>query len=268
MLALLAPAAVAVCLTHPTGLDREIGHRALPWLPPDLARQVVKHDRDFARGMQAAAGWPASYHRSGTGGGAERAITTQCERLVAAIRGRRPFAEVVSGLGALAHFVGDLATPFPPGAKSDPHGEAFAAYLGSAAPRVPLVFYGQVPQLIRGEVSGLAPLLHRRRSEAAALTPFVRGDLERVGGPGGWRRLDDRSTGFAVASLVLNHATSDYVNLASWVWHHAGGAVPPINGSGTDIFVWRGEPIPRQPALYSRTVGRSRDEAGTHLRFR
>jgi hypothetical protein len=268
VLALLAPAAVAVCLTYPTGLDREIGRRALPWLPPDLARQVVKHEREFARGTQAAAGWPASYHGSGTGGGTERAITAQCERLVAAIRGRRPFAEVVSGLGALAHFVGDLATPFPPDAASGPHGEAFAAYVRSAAPRVPLVFYGQAPHVIRGEASGLTQLVRRRRSEAAMLAPFIRGDLERVGGPGAWRRLDDRSTGFAAASLVLNHATSDYVNLASWVWHHAGGAVPPVDGSGTDIFVWRGEPIPRQPALYSRRVGRSRDEAGTHLGIR
>ncbi|MEW6336390.1 MAG: hypothetical protein ACOY3Y_02020 [Acidobacteriota bacterium] len=268
MLALLAPAAVAVCLTHPAGLDREIGRRSLPWLPPDLARQVVKHERDFTRGMEAAAAWPASYHRSGAGSSAERAITTQCERLVAAIRGRKPFAEVVSGLGALAHFAGDLAAPFPPSGRPDPHADAFARYLGSAAPRVPLVFYGQATQLIRSEVSGLAPLLHRRRSEADALAPFIRVDLDRVGGPGAWRRLDDRSTGFAAASLVLNHATSDYVNLASWVWHHAGGAVPPVNGRGTDIFVWRGEPIPRQPALYSRKAGRSRDEAGTHLGFR
>jgi hypothetical protein len=245
VLAALATAVALTCLTHPAGLDGEVGRRALPWLPPDLARQVAKHERDFARGAAAASAWPRSYHRTGATDGVEKAVTTQCERLVAALRDRAPFAEVVAGLGALAHFTVDLDSPLDTTLTGDPHSRAFEAYAASAAPRIPVVFYGQDGALIHAPISALPAALRGRHARAEALAELITADLDRSGGPPAWRRLDDRSTSFGAASLMLNHAATDFSNLASWVWFHGGGLVPPILEQDHEILVWVGDPRPR-----------------------
>jgi hypothetical protein len=245
VIAALASAAVAACLTHSTGLDREVGRRALPWMPPDLARQVTKHEIDFDRGAAAAAAWPVSYHVIGDKKGLEKAISTQCERLVGAIRGRAPFSEIVAGLGALAHFTSDLDSPLDVTRTSDPDVLAFTAFTASAAARIPVVFYGQDRALIRASAAELPTVLRARRRQVAALDMLVRDDLGRSGGPAAWRTLDDRSTSFGAASLVLNHAASDFANLASWVWLNAGGLVPPLRQRDHEILVWVGDPRPR-----------------------
>jgi hypothetical protein len=81
--------------------------------------------------------------------------------------------------------------------------------------------------------------------------------MDRLGGPGRWSALDDRSSSFGAASLVLNHAASDFANLASWVWRAAGGLVPDIPMQG-NILVWKGESRPREtsPVIRIRKVGR------------
>lgn len=250
----------AACASHPAELDRELGMRALPWLPPDLARQVKRYEKEFATGAAAASAWPATYHRPGGRQELERAIVTQCERLVASIRNRAPFAEVVGGLGALAHLTLDLDRPFQGGGPDGAHERAFGVYLSSARTRIPIVFYGQRRSLITSGSGGIRPFLAERRGEIAELGPLVRADLDRLGGPGAWTLLDDRSTSFGAASLVLNHAATDFSNLASWIWYHAGGLVPPITGETGQIFVWNGEPKPRTESELS-IVGRSPGEA-------
>ena len=269
MLALAVPAVVAACLIHSPDLDREIGRRALPWLPPDLARQVVKHEREFGRGAKAAAAWPASYHHAGGQQGVEHAIVLQCDRLVAAIRSRQPFAEVVAGFGTLAHLALDCNSPFVRARATDAHTQAFGVYMRNAAPRIPLVFYGQQPGLVRGRAGAVAPYLASRSLDAATLGPLVREDLDRVGGPASWPRLDDRSTSFGAASLVLNHAASDFANLASWVWQNAGGLVPPVrDGQGT-ILIWTADPRPREKApSWVRREGTTGESPSTRLGFR
>ena len=245
MLALLAPAAVAAaCLTQGARLDVEVGRRALPWLPPDLARQMVRHEREFAAGAAAAARLPAASHRAG--GGVEAAILRQCESLAQAIRGRAPFGEVVAGLGTLAHLVTDLESPFPATATGDARARAFASYARSAQPRIPLVFYGQSAHLLTGRLASFEPVLAERGRRAGVLGSLVAEDLARVGGPQSWQRLDDRSTSFGVASIVLNRAASDFANLASWIWYHAGGLVPALPTQPREFLVWKGEPRPRE----------------------
>lgn len=246
VLAALAPAVIVSCLAATPSLDAEIGRRALPWLPPDLARQVARRPKDFARGIAAARSWPAALHTPGGASGLEAAIVAQCQRIAAALRQRAPMAEVVAGLGTLAHLAADLASPFAEARPHDPHAAAFASYLDAAAPRVPVVFYGQDHAMVTGPPTGITPLLTRRRQESRRLAPIVRDDLDRLGGAAAWARLDDRSSTFGAASIALNHAMSDFVNLASWAWHHGGGLVPRVEAPPGSILVWIGEPKPRE----------------------
>ena len=267
MLALLAPAAVvAVCLTQGAKLDVEVGRRALPWLPPDLARQVVKHEREFAAGAAAAARMPAASHRAG--GGVEAAILRHSESLAQAIRNRAPFAEVVTGLGALAHLVTDLESPFPATATADAGARAFASYARSAQPRIPLVFYGQPAQLLTGQLASFEPVLSARGRRAAVLGPLVAEDLARVGGAQAWQRLDDRSTTFGVASIVLNRASSNFANLSSWIWYHAGGLVPALPTQPREILVWKGEARPRDIPRNPQPVSPGGEPSGSRLSLR
>jgi hypothetical protein len=246
VLSVILPAVAATCFAHPTALDIEVGRRAMPWLPPDLARQIVHRQRDFASGAIAATQWPRSFHQLGGRSGLEAAIQNQCERLAAAIRERAPFAQVVAGLGTLAHLITDLNAPFLEAQPGDPYAQSFATYLPGAAPRIPLVFYGQDHAVISGASGAIQAMMGTRRHEADVLAVLVREDLNRVGGPSAWGRLDDRSSSFGSASLFLNHAASDFANLASRVWLQAGGLVPQIPRQPDMILVWKGEPQPRE----------------------
>ncbi len=246
MFAILAPTLVASCLAAVPALDAEIGRRAVPWLPPDLARQVARRPRDFARGIAAARGWPASLHRPGGSSGLEQAIVAQCQRLATALQRQAPMAEVVAGLGALAHLCGDLAGPFAESQGGDADAVAFSAYLEGVAPRIPVVYYGQNRRLIEGPASGILAALHERRRQARGLAPIVQEDFRRLGGAHRWREADDRSSTFGAASISLNRAMSDFVNLASWAWHHGGGLVPPLDAPPGAILVWIGEPTRRE----------------------
>ena len=245
MLAVLLPAVAGVCFAHASGLDHEVGRRALPWLPPDLARQIVHHQREFTEGVDAARRWPRSFHQLGGARGLEGGIATQCERIRTALRQHVPFGDIVAALGALAHLVADLNAPFPAGATAG-DAAAFAAYVPSATPRIPLVFYGQDLTMIKGPASGLARALLVRRQQQAWIAEVVHEDLFRVGGPDAWQKLDDRSSSFGAASVVTNHAATDFANLAAWIWQHAGGLVPEIPAFDDTILVWKGEPQPRE----------------------
>jgi hypothetical protein len=258
VLPVLIAAVAATCTAHPATLDREVGRRAIPWLPPDLARQIVRHEGDFNAGAAAAARWNRTFHQPGGKRGLEVAIRAQCERLAAAIRARTPFSEVVAGFGSLAHLAVDLDAPFLDANVKDAYAHAFASYLPLAAPRIPIVFYGQQRAVVLGAARGLPPFLSARRREAAFLADFVREDLDRVGGPTSWERLDDRSSTFGVASLLLNHAATDFAILASWVWSHAGGLVPDIPMQHDMILVWKGEPQPREAPVSGFSLRQAR----------
>jgi hypothetical protein len=254
VLAGVLPALMAMCMVHTPDLDPEVGRRALPWLPPDLARQVVRHKSDFARGGAAAAAWPRQFHRPGGADGLEATILAQCERLVQALRSQAPFSEVVAGLGTLAHLSMDLNAPFV-AHDGDAYAQAFASYQRSAAPRVPIVFYTQDRLQLTIPRAAIEPYLRTRRQLASRLAPLVRYDLDRVGGPGHWPALDDRSTSFGAASLAINHASSVFANLAAWIWRQGGGLVPEIQkGGAPGILVWKGEPRPREAPRIHLTV--------------
>lgn len=246
VLSVLLSAAVVACVAHPVELDVEVTRRAVPWLPPDLARQVVRHQREVARGARAAASWPRPYHQLEGREGIEASIEAQCRRLVAAIRGRTPFGEVVAGLGALAHSVVDLNHPFVGGPGAALHAESFATYMRSAQPRIPLVYYGLDTGFLDTPLQRMTTVLHARRANIEPLASIIVEDLDRIGGPAAWPQLDDRSSTFGAASIVINHASTDFANLASWIWRRAGGLVPEINVPENSIMVWKGAPQPRE----------------------
>jgi hypothetical protein len=243
---LLPAAAVVVCLAHPADIDRDVMKRALPWLPPDLARQVNRHDRDFLRGAALAAVWPKAYHQPGSKDGIEASLLMQCQRLVAAIRGRQPFVEIVAGLGVLEHFVADLNSPFPGSLGASAYAQSYAQYVLSSSMRIPVVYYGQPRGLLIARSEDIAPYLVIRRDDMAVLTSIIQEDMDRLGGPSAWRSLDDRSSTFGATSLFVNHTATDFANLASWVWAQAGGLVPEIPSAQDALLVWKGELKPRE----------------------
>lgn len=247
MLALALSASLLACPLHPVSLDLELGKRALPGLPPDLARQIAKHPQAFRRGAEAAFAYPQPLHTVGDGNTLEEAILAQCDRLVTAIRGQASFEAVTAGFGALAHLVWDLNVPVTP--RSPEEARAFAAFLASRAPRIPVVFYSGYEEIPFASRDGLWSFILQEARRAQPLRQALAEDFRRVGGPAFWDRLDDRSTAFGVASVSLNRALSQYVALASWVWHHAGGLVVPFPGDGKQILVWKGDLKPREAPL-------------------
>ncbi len=247
MLALTLSVGLLACPLHPVSLDLELGNRALPGLPPDLARQLTKHPQAYRRGAEAAFAYPQAIHVMGPGNSLEEAVLAQCERLVAAIRGQASFDTVTAGFGALAHLVWDLN--FPVEASTEAEARAFVAFLQSRAPRIPVVFYSGYESLPFSSRETLWGFILAEASRVSPLRQALSEDFRRVGGPGFWNLLDDRSTAFGVASVSLNRAISQYVALSSWVWHHAGGLVVPFPGDGNRILVWKGELKPREAPL-------------------
>jgi hypothetical protein len=243
---LLPTAALAMCFAHPVDLDVEVVRRAVPWMPPDLARQVIRHQQEARRGAAAAASWPRQFHEMGGRNGLEASVSSQCQRLVSAIRNHTPFSEIVAGLGALAHAVVDVNSPFTGYAGANSHAQAFSTYLGSATARVPMVYYGIEPSFLRLPASGFANWAQGRRDGVSPLASIVQEDLDRLGGPAAWSQLDDRSSSFGTASVVLNHAATDLANLSSWIWRRAGGLVPELVVPENGIVVWKGVPQPRE----------------------
>jgi len=239
----LAFAAILLaCPVHPPSLDVELGRRALPALPPDLARQLAKHPRAFLQGASAASQYPAPLHRRGGKEGVEAAILAQCDRLVQAIRSRTSFEAVTAGFGVLAHLVLDYG--FPPSGEAET--QAFAAFLASRLERIPVVFYSGYEELPFASRDTLWRWLLEEGGRLPPLQRALEEDFARVGGPAAWNSLDDRSTTFGVASVAFNRATSQYATLSAWVWHHAGGLVPRFAGNGQRILVWKGALQPRE----------------------
>jgi len=242
VVSLALAATFLACPLHPVSLDVELGQRALPGLPPDLARQLAKHPGAFAQGAKAAASYPAPLHQRGGRNGVEAAILAQCDRLVQAIRSRSSFEAITAGFGALAHLVLDFSFPASRAAES----QALSAFLASRLPRIPVVFYAGAEELPFASREKLWGFLLAERQRLPSLEQALLEDFARVGGPSAWNSLDDRSTTFGVASVAFNRATSQFVTVSAWVWHHAGGLVPRFPGDGQRILVWKGALQPRE----------------------
>ena len=205
-----------------------IGDRAAEIAPPDLRRQLVKHRRELRRGLLAPyEGAEAGYHvKNSDGGGAlDRAIRAETERAIEAIRGHRPFSEIVFRLGVVAHFVADANNPLAVD-DADPDEATYYAdylrYVESALPRFSVVFYGQGRKV--EEAHELDRLLAATLERGRLHYPLIAREYDHAGRIDGVSDFDDRSTAFGIGSLAFSHAVSDVASVMRYIWIEAGGA--------------------------------------------
>jgi hypothetical protein len=222
VLLLAAPAAAWTPHTQVT-----IAREAARLAPPDLARQIARHQKEYEAGALAPFddGDPARHMKNEDGSGAlDRTVLAEVDAAVAAIRGHQPFAEIVRRLGAVSHYLADANNPLATSATDAAEGRYFTDYLRyaeTAEPRFPLLFYGIRPGLeARRDV---APLLAETFARGRALYPMVGREYRRIGYASGLGRFDDRSSAFGVASIAFSRAVSDVAVVLRYIWIKAGG---------------------------------------------
>jgi hypothetical protein len=205
-----------------------IAREAARLAPSDLARQIEKHRRAYEAGAldPFSDSDPGRHTKNVDGSGTlDRVVLAEVQGAVGAIRGLRPFEEIVRRLGRVSHFIADADNPLASSSTDAEEGRYFEDYLRyaeSAEPRFPLVFYGAMPGLeARKDVT---PLLAQSLRRARDLYPMIGREYRRIGFTSGVGRFDDRSSAFGVASISFSHAVTDVALVLRWIWITAGGA--------------------------------------------
>lgn len=224
---LLAAAGPAMAWTPRT--QQSIAWEAARIGPPDLLRQILRHRDAYLAGTLAPFDDtdPARHRKWADGSGElDRSTEAAVAQAVEAIRGHRPFQDIVFRLGVVAHYVADANNPLA-SSNDDPQAGRyfvdFLRYAESAEPRFPLIFYGVQPDLDRGS-AGLAPLVAAALERGRALYPKIGLEYRGIDFASGIGVFDDRSTAFAVASIAWSHAVTDVSLALRYVWIRAGGA--------------------------------------------
>jgi hypothetical protein len=207
--------------------QQTIAWEAARLAPPDLARQLVKRHKAYLAGVLEPFddSDPGRHRKDADGTGKlDGALEEAVARAVAAIRGHRPFDEVVFRMGVVAHFMADANNPLATSSADALAGRYFVDFLRfaeAAEPRFPLVFYGGRPGLERAPdvAELLADTLRRGRS----LYPLIGLEYRRIDFASGIGLFDDRSTAFGVASVAFSHAVTDVALVLRYIWLRAGG---------------------------------------------
>lgn len=204
-----------------------IAERAAIISPPDLRRQIAKHQAEFRQGVLAPfEETPIEAHVKNEDGSGDldRRISQGTSAVIEEIRAHRALADVVYRLGVLAHYVADANNPLAVSA-GDPEEEKYSTdylrYLESAWPRFRVVFYGEGRDL--EAPSDVDRLLLRSFGRGRGLYPSLHAEYRRIGAPRGVELFDDRSTAFGVGSVAFSHAVSDGAALLRYIWIRAGG---------------------------------------------
>lgn len=251
---LAAPPAAAWSPRFQIALAEEAARLA----PPDLARQIERHDEDFRDGVTGPFSgrdpWRHVANPDGTGT-LEAAILEETERAVEMVRNLAPFGEVVRQLGVVAHYVADAHNPLNASDEDPREGEIYADYLRyaeSAEPRFPLVFYGFRPRF--DQPRDVELLVAEALGNGRRLYPLIGREYRRVGFASGRRAFDDRSTAFGVASVQFSRAASDIAEVLRYIWLRSGGADPrsalPVRGG--DLLVRIPRSVTGQPTGLGR----------------
>ncbi len=198
--------------------------------PPDLARQITRHQKEFLQGtLEPLADRDGSRHMKNADGTGklDEVVAAEMAAAIDAIRRHRPFVEVVTRLGRVSHFVADANLPLNT-SNSDPaevrYFRDFLDYADAARPRFAIVFYG-----LGADWNGPRDVQTWARSTLARgrkLYPAIGEEYRRIGEVAGLADFDDRSTAFAVAAVSYCHAISDVARALRYIWLSAGGADP------------------------------------------
>lgn len=215
--------------------------------PPDLARQIERHESAFAAGVAApfADREPARHVANPDGSGSlEAVIAAETERAVEMIRTLAPFDSIVHQLGVVAHYVADAHNPLNASDADDHEARIYADYLEyaeRAAPRFPLVFYGFRTRFEEPEDVGR--LTRDAVAKSRELYPLIGREYRRIGFARGAATFDDRSTAFGVTSIQFSRAASDIAQVLRYIWLRAGGADPrsalPLRGGNQLVRIPR-----------------------------
>ncbi len=223
--ALLGVALPAFAWTPPT--QTVIAREAARLAPPDLARQIEKHRRAFEEGVNAPfTDTDSSRHMKNADGSGQldKVVAAEVAAVIAAIRGHKPFEEIVRRLGVVSHYVADANNPLAASGADAEERRYFVDYLRyaeTAEPRFPLVFYGLLPGLEGSR--DLSPLIDSALRRGRDFYPMIGGEYRRIDFASGLGRFDDRSTAFGVASVAFSHAVTDVTLALRYIWLAAGG---------------------------------------------
>jgi hypothetical protein len=224
----------------------EIARQAATIAPPDLKRQIEKYKAVFKEGILEPVSNPSQ-----TGLPLDEVIENEITRAVVAIRSHQPMSEIVRQIGVATYYIAHANNPLVIG-RSDPDERTYFAdylrYVESARKRFVPVFYGLVPEF---EHSGQIPdLLKRTFRRGQLLYPLVGREYDRIGGPHGRQKFDDRSTAFGLSAVAYSQAVTDASIVLRHIWLEAGGADPR-----GPLLVRKGEfQVPRTSAIPLRTV--------------
>jgi hypothetical protein len=206
---------------------RHVAWKAVDFVPPDLARQIYRHEERFNAGISRGVAAPPSW-RAGPPGNLPEALDAQVRRCASDLLKPVPLGDLVEELGVLAVLVLDANDPLAvvhDDSREAAYAAAYQEYVDSILGRVKLVFYGQDIELIRGAAA--APAIEAAVTRSASLYPFVGQEFYRTGELRGWRSLDDRAVTFGVAGVALSRALTDLANFSALIWRQGGGQVPP-----------------------------------------
>ena len=206
----------------------DIAWEAARLAPPDLYRQIVKHQNAFRDGVvEPYSDATRSRHEKNADGSGflDRVIVEEAERAVSSLTSHRPLQDAVRQLGLLLHSVIEANNPLltsSADADEASYAEDFGRYLDSTTDRLPVVFYG-VDFRLKGPAD-LPAFVARSIDRSRLLYPHIATEYKRVGGASGLKAFDDRSTAFGVAAVSFNRAVTDAAVVLRYVWLEAGGA--------------------------------------------
>ncbi len=200
----------------------EVLRRALKLMPPALARQLTRHERELKDGaLRGTDLVPVQALEPGTHDADLAALVASAKQL---LDSQAPMSEVARTFGAIARASFDLSFALNVG----PHDERdaaiygpFCTYVEQKLPRIATTFSGyENDELARGDVAAFARQTARiaRRDYPGILNSYF---------PPGRKALpqdfDDRSVAFASASLEVSLALTTTARSWLYAWNEAQG---------------------------------------------
>ena len=222
MIIVLAAPASAFAWT--AAFDQHLASQASRLAPADLKTILDLYDREFQRGLEAAANEEAGsrgvHHYSTGSGQLQVRLSMEIDESVRMMKEREPVRLFVYRLGVISHLVGDLNNPFhafDADARMRCCKGDYERYVERRLSKIRPVFYGLEPRL------AVDTYLRKSTERSIQYYPLLTEEYFRNGRRRTSSEFDDRSTAFGVASLTTSHAVTDLVNIYFHIWREVGG---------------------------------------------